>query len=120
MKLLRQPEDSSLCGQTCVAMLAGVSLEESIKVFDTKGGTKTKQVLATLKHFGVKCGDLTRLKNGVKKSPICIVKLHFKDCDDTHWTVYNCGIYYDPDLGVVAGYPKEWVRETSFLPIELE
>jgi len=58
MKLVRQPEGSSLCGQACVATIAGVSLEESIRAFDgTRGGTRTKQVINALRKFGIACGD---------------------------------------------------------------
>ena len=50
---LQQPKDSHLCGQTCVAMITGVSIEKSIEVFGTRGGTRTKQVVAALRKFGI-------------------------------------------------------------------
>jgi hypothetical protein len=120
MKLVRQPENSSLCGQACVATIAGVSLDDSIAAFNNaRCGTRTKQVVKALRKLGVKCGDkLISLKKN-QKSPVCIVKLHFDDCKFTHWTVYNMGLYLDPDAGVLTEYCKG-VHETSYLPIFLE
>lgn len=120
MKLVRQPENSSLCGQACVATIAGVSLEESIAAFNgTRGGTRTKQVVEALRKLNISCGDkLVSLKKGIKP-PVCIAKLHFNDCKFTHWTVYYCGLYLDPDIGVLTGY-CDGVRETSYLPIYIQ
>jgi len=118
MNLLQQPRDSSLCGQTCVAMLADITLEESIKVFSTKGGTRTRDVVKALTSLGIKCGDkLIRLSTGVKKPDLCIVKLHFTDDKNTHWTVWNNGWFYDPGCRFTMREYPEFVRETSFLPI---
>jgi len=122
MKLVRQPKGSSLCGQACVATIAGVSLEESIMAFGgTRGGTSTKQVVDALRKLGVACGDnLVRLSKKSLKTPTCIVKLHFDGYKFTHWTVYHKGKgYMDPDFGPVKEYPSG-VRETSYLPVYLE
>lgn len=49
---IRQPEDGS-CGQTCLAMLAGVSIEEVIKIMkSTKWQASYSKVLETLDYFG--------------------------------------------------------------------
>lgn len=121
MKLVRQPEGSSLCGQACVATIAGVSLEESIRAFDgTRGGTRTKQVINALRKFGIACGDkLLRITKKQNKTSTCIVTLHFDGCKGKHWVVYHEGRYLDPDVGIVTKYPS-YVRETSFLPVYLE
>jgi hypothetical protein len=43
IKWIQQPEGSSLCGQTCVAMIAGITLEESIGAFGgKKRGTRIR------------------------------------------------------------------------------
>lgn len=120
MKLVRQPEDSCLCGQACVATIAGVSLEESIRAFGGKRGkTRTKEVAKALHDLGVTSGDsLTRISKNEGKPNCCIVKLHFKNTENTHWTVYYNGLFYDPALGILKDY-SEGTRQTSFLPIEL-
>ena len=119
MKILLQPEGSSLCGQACVAMLAGITLEESIKVFGSRAGTSTKQVVEALRSLGVKCADgLTRITKSRGKSEACMVVQHFDGAKHTHWVVYLNGLYYDPSIGIIfPGYP-DFVRETSFLEIK--
>ena len=120
MKLIKQPEGSSLCGQACVAMLAGVSLEKSVSVFGKRGGTTTKEVIAALKKLGVKCGNKLFLAKNHIMTPICIAKLHFSwDKSHTHWTIYHNGVFYDPAIGKTERYP-EGVRVTSFLPVYME
>jgi len=129
MKLVMQPTDFSLCGQACVATIAGVSLEESIKAFGTRGGTHSRHVIKACKQLGISCGDkLIRLRKGTKKPDLCMVMFHFGDRINTHWVVFvrtkniygeNIEAYLDPSHGLHFGYPKSEIdiRETSFLPI---
>lgn len=116
---LFQPPGSKLCGQTCVAMLAGVTLEESVRVFGRKGGTNTKQVAEALGKLGIKSGDrLVRPKFLDELPSCCIAKIHFTDAKNTHWTVYRDGLYYDPAYGIYE-FPPEYMRVTSYLPVYL-
>lgn len=118
MDLILQPEGSWLCGQTCVAMLAGITLEESIAVFGKRSSTSTKDVIRALRSLGISCGDsLISLKKQAK-TPVCMVVLHFAGVKYTHWTVYHNDLYYDPACGILKEYP-EGFRETSFLPVFL-
>jgi hypothetical protein len=126
-----QPLDSSLCGQTCVAMIAGISLEESIAAFGgTRGATRTKHLAEALQKLGVKCGDppLTRLPNpwGWDDLPMtCIVKIHFEWTKVTHWAIWHNNRFYDPSefghelLYKNITYPPG-VRVTSYLPIFMQ
>jgi hypothetical protein len=121
-----QPEGSNLCGQTCVAMLAGVTLEESIAAFSGKrGGTRTKEIIVALQKLGIKCDDapLTRFTGDCFPTDTCIVKLHIDGTHRTHWSVWHEGRYYDPSEaadGLLEGsknmYPP-YIRMTSYLPI---
>ncbi len=121
-----QPSGSSLCGQTCVAMIAEVSLEESIEAFGGKnGGTRTKDVVTALQKLGIQCDEkLTRFK-GILPD-VSIVKLHFDDVTGTHWTLWCNGRFYDPSrygnssLNTSKTEYPEGVRITSYLPIFME
>jgi len=135
MIFVKQPHPSNCCGQACVAMLAGISLEESISVFGKRGGTSTKDVVFALRKLNIPCDDkLTRI-NKHPKSDICIVVFRSKsDKRFSHWTVFNKGFYYNPAMGIGTSinephnnpFTDEWfayeieVHETSFLPIYLE
>jgi hypothetical protein len=120
-----QPPNSKLCGQTCVAMIAGITLKESIEAFGgKKGRTRTKDVVGALRKLGINCGDppLTRLK-GQDKPDTCIVKLHFDGTTNTHWVIWHEEIFYDPslygdsELNKTKNKYPEGVRQTSYLPI---
>jgi hypothetical protein len=123
-----QPPGSSLCGQTCVAMIAGITLDDSIEAFGgKKGGTRTKDVVAALQKLGINCGDppLTRFNGDCFTSDTCIVKLRFEESNHSHWTLWHEGRYYDPDeyaayiMNKSLNGNKYWegVRPTSYLPI---
>lgn len=118
MLLVYQPENSNLCGQACVASIAGVTLEDAIKVFGGKrSGTSTRQVVDALRKLGVECGDkLIRISRKREKTNYCIVKLRSTLHKHRHWTIYREGFYFDPGVGVLVEYPDH-VVETSFLPI---
>jgi hypothetical protein len=128
IKWMQQPPGSSLCGQTCVAMIAGITLDESIESFGGKrGGTRTKELVAALRKLGINCGDppLVRI-NGQCYPDTCIVKLHINHEDykkSTHWVIWHEGRYYDPSLigqytlNCYKGKYPEGIRPTSYLPI---
>lgn len=127
MKLIRQPEGSSLCGQACIAMIAGVTLDEAIaacKPHPRGGGTTTPEVVAALRKFGVRCADkrcrrVSRLLPALP--PRALVSIARYDTQEGkrvssryHWMVTWDGVMYDPeDL-----WPKYsgW-RITSYLEV---
>lgn len=121
MKIVMQPEGSSLCGQSCVAMIAGVSLEDSIAAFGKRGGTRTKEVAKALSVFGIKSKDcLTRITKTNVPSEKCIVHVVWRNSQGKprgHWIVRYQGQYYDPGNGILNDYQIEWGKLTSFLEI---
>ncbi len=54
---LLQPKGSNQCGQTCVAMLLGTSVEKACELVGTKGKTETFQLVHALREGGVRCAD---------------------------------------------------------------
>lgn len=122
MKLVMQPSGSYLCGQACVAMIAEISLDDSISVFGKHGETPTRDVIAALRKLRISCGNkLTRMKKGISLPPCCILVLHFDGVPIHiwHWVVYYNGLYYDPGEGIGIGY-KDETRITSYLPVCLD
>lgn len=99
MNYLRQPKYSNLCGQTCIAMIAGLSLEQSIKLFNSSDCTTTKQLKQVLNICHINTGEkLERLKKEQQPYTTCILKITWGN--KSHWVVYNKGKVYDPALGV--------------------
>lgn len=123
IRLVRQPNGSSLCGQACVAMVANITLEESIRRFGSRGGTYTRQLVEVLRDLGIETEDrLTRVTKSVRPADPSIVKISgdadWRKTRWTHWTVYHGGRFYDPSWGIVDGYPKD-IKMLSFLKVVL-
>ncbi len=115
MKWIQQPP-KPICGQVAVAVIADISLEESIKVVGKKGSTTTKDLVKALRKLGYKCPD--RCKK-MPKPKLAIGQLHRKNFSGWHWVVVSDNKIYDgingnPD-GTVS-WPLDW-RITSYLPI---
>jgi len=80
---IKQPEGSYLCGQIAVAVIAGISLEEAIKVVEKKGCTSTKRLVKSLKALGFECPS--RLKRMPNAPPLGIGHLKYSK-NRGHWS----------------------------------
>lgn len=107
--------NSSACGQACIAMLAGVSIEEVYKVLKTKGPTTIGQLIEALDHFQIGYTTNKRIsKKNPKQSEISILTVHMPEY--SHWVIYYYGKYYDPEFGILDECHPDG-RITSFLEI---
>ncbi len=116
MELVLQPSDTT-CGQACIAMLAGKSVEEVIADCKTAGPTSIGQLMELLDRYGI--GHAERNKRISKKNPVpyrhSILTVHTNG-GYTHWVLFYDGKYYDPEFGLLEGeYPHGKI--TSFLEI---
>jgi len=94
-----------LCGQSVVAMLAGVSVDEVIEVMRTDQGTGVLVIRDALKYFGFKTATKARVKYAPGESlPGCCI-LSVKLPGYGHWSLYYKGKYYDPEFGVLDRLP---------------
>lgn len=109
MKLVEQTPGSNLCGQACVATIAGVTLDEACMVMRTKGKTSTKQVKQALLQLGF--GTAPRLKRGFPKAGLHILKFVHPD-RQSHWVVWNNGKFYDP-VGYVGKKTPFYLRNSK-------
>ncbi|MTI47137.1 DUF1905 domain-containing protein [Sporosalibacterium faouarense] len=107
IKSIIQPQDG-MCGQTCVAMLAGITVEEVVKVMNArKWQASISKVIETLDYYGISHSSKmvygkTRFENLPK---CCILNVHLERCN--HLLLFYNGKYYDPSLGVLEEYDKE-------------
>lgn len=102
MRHLVQPS-SKTCGQTCVAMAAGIEIDDAIKLFGHRHGTHTKSVIRVLKKLGFDVSS--RLQRVTPYQPIpqrSICKMRFRRRDGKgwkngwHWVLLWDGVLYDP------------------------
>jgi hypothetical protein len=116
MRLVRQPNGSSLCGQCCVAMVANVTLKEACAAVghEKKRGTTTPEIVAALRKLGVHCAD--RLKRTAKHRTIprrAIIATYSKR-GSGHWMLAWDGEVFDPE-GCYPNYEGWGI--TSYLEI---
>ena len=100
-----QPHDG-LCGQSCVAMLAGITLEEAINTMHCGEWQATMdKIVSALNYFGIDHSEEIIYTNG--KGDITLPKcclIMEKMGRFSHYLVYFDGKGYDSNLGVLERY----------------
>jgi hypothetical protein len=118
LTLIRQPPKTALCGQCCVAMVAGVSLERATEAVGhgRTSGTDTREIIAALRKLGLRCADrcrrISRARPEYPQRAILVARRN--DCRKYHWLLSWDGVIYDPE----DDWPQYngW-RITSYLEI---
>ena len=107
------------CGQSCVAMLGGVSIEDSIKAMKTSGPTSIGQIIEALDYY--KIGHAEKNIRLSKKNPslprTAILTVHMAEY--THWVLYHNQKFFDPEFGLLDECRSDG-KVTSFLEIYAE
>lgn len=102
--IIIQPEDG-LCGQTCVAMLAGVTIAEVISVMDCREWQATMgRVISALNYYGIDHSEVIVYTEGQEATlPKCCIMME-KMGLYCHYLVHYDGKFYDSNLGVITEY----------------
>ena len=102
--IIIQPEDG-LCGQTCVAMLAGVTIAEVMTVMDCREWQATMgRVISALNYYGIDHTDIINYTEGRDTVlPKCCIMME-KMGRFSHYLLHFDGKFYDPNLGVMDSY----------------
>jgi hypothetical protein len=94
--------NAGLCGQTCIAMLTGLSVEEVMEVMHCKAWQISfSKILETLDYFGLSYSDKIVYTRGKKTilPNCCIISERTETCN--HFLLYYKGKYYDSSLGIL-------------------
>ncbi len=104
MEVILQDHDG-LCGQVCVAMLAGISIEEVSAVMDcTEWQATMGRMISALNYFGIPYSNTIIYTDGsAAVLPKCCIMME-KMGRFCHYLVHFDGKYYDPNLGVMEEY----------------
>ena len=114
IEYIKQPTEY-LCGQACVAMLAGVSVEEVVSVMKNDKGTGKKDIERALNHYGIsQAKTMTKADNASVLPQVCILKVLLPGY--SHWILYYDGKYYDPEFGLMEELYQK-ARIQSYLEI---
>ena len=105
MEAVIQPHDG-LCGQACVAMIAGLTLDEAINIMHCGEWQATMdKIVSALNYFGIDHSEEIIYTNGKDdiKLPECCIILE-KMGRYSHYLVYYKGKGYDSNLGIIDHY----------------
>ena len=104
VQVIIQPEDG-LCGQACVAMLAGITIAEVISVMDCREWQATMgRVISALNYYGIDHSDIIVYTEGRDAVlPKCCIMME-KMGRFCHYLVHYDGKFYDSNLGVLEEY----------------
>lgn len=100
-----QPHDG-LCSQTCIAMLAGITLEEAINVMHCSEWQATiAKMVDTLNYYGLEHSEEIIYTCGETdvELPKCAILLE-KMGRFSHYLLAYDGKFYDPNLGEMERY----------------
>lgn len=104
VNVIIQPEDG-LCGQACVAMLAGVTIAEVMSIMDCREWQATMgRVISALNYYGIDHADTIMYTEGRDTVlPKCCIMME-KMGRFCHYLVHFDGKFYDSNLGVLEEY----------------
>lgn len=102
--IINQPIDG-LCGQTCVAMLAGVTIAEVMSVMDCREWQATMgKMISALNYYGLDHNDIIVYTEGKQAIlPKCCVMME-KMGLFCHYLLHYDGKFYDPNFEVFEEY----------------
>ncbi|MDR0963568.1 MAG: hypothetical protein LBM60_03000 [Clostridium sp.] len=117
ISVIIQPEDG-LCGQACVAMLAGNTIAEVMSVMGCREWQATMgHMISALNYYGIDHSDVivyTEGKDAVLPKCSILMEKMGRFC---HYLIYFDGKYYDSNLGVLDEYDMSKLQ--GYLEIKL-
>lgn len=95
----------SLSAHWCVAMLAGVSVDEVIKLIGEREGITKQDLKKVLDYYGIRYAtNSSKYDPKVPLPNLCIIRMLMTGY--MHWEVYFDGVYYDPEFGILKEFPQ--------------
>ncbi len=102
--LVTQPWDG-LCGQSCIAMIAGTTLDEASDIMKCREWqANMSKMIATLEYLGIRHADkiVYTLGKETELPKCCIIMERMGRY--SHYLVGFEGKYYDPNLGILKEF----------------
>jgi hypothetical protein len=103
LKPLLQPDQTGMCGQTCVAMAAGVSIEEASSAIGMSvlgsHGTEASDLARGLRKLGMAVGEAGPFPKTHRVPRFAIVAIDDNKTSWGHWVLLHEGFVYDPGIG---------------------
>lgn len=93
------------CGQAVIAMISGADVDEVIRLVGTDRETALRDMKAALSHYGMALSAERKEAKCIEELPrTALLSLETPKC--WHWSLYAAGKVYDPEYGVLNGFPE--------------
>ena len=103
IQYIHEPTDLQ-CGQAVIAMTAGVTVDEVIRLLSNERETTLKEMRLAFEHYGLSLSDSRVQVYKKEQLPrLCLLSLETPRC--WHWSLYCEGVFYDPEHGVMDDFP---------------
>ncbi len=104
IQYIHEPTDLQ-CGQAVIAMTAGVTVDEVIRLLSNERETTLKEMRLAFEHYGFSLSDSRVQVYKKEQLPrLCLLSLETPRC--WHWSLYAAGTFYDPEHGVMSDFPE--------------
>jgi|GEM_PF-2030839 len=90
------------CDQACLAMAAGITIEEAMIMMGDKRGVGSSVLYKALKKCNIGYTSWRRFSSMEELPPLCILGVKFPDY--SHSVLFYNGVFYDPEYGVMTHY----------------
>jgi len=111
-----QPDFYS-CNQACLAMIAGIPIEEAVAVMKKYEGPGSSAFYKAFKKYKIEYMSWRTVNHISELPPLCILLIKFPSYN--HTVVYYDGVYYDPEFGVLESYKPE-AEITHYLELYID
>lgn len=100
---IHEPTDLQ-CGQAVLAMLLGTSPEKIAGMLNNDRETTLREMKEVIRGAGLQISDQRiQVNKRSELPPLCLLSLETPRC--WHWSLYCCGVFYDPEHGVMDDFP---------------
>lgn len=105
---IQQPAGSALCGHSCIAMVLGISLDDSIKLVGHRHGVRNHEIIRAL---GGRCETKRSVsyRSGSTIPDPSIIRVKGQKSRH-HVALYSGGQVYDPAFAKEAPSLSEWIK----------
>ena len=105
---IHEPTDLQ-CGQAVLAMITGISVGQVVGELKNDLETDLREMKCFLRSHGLWISDVRRQISDREELPTCcLLSLETPRC--WHWSLYDNGLFYDPEHGVMEDFPESGRR----------
>jgi hypothetical protein len=90
------------CDQACLAMVAGIGIEEAMSVMGDKKGVGSAAMYKAFKKYNIGYTSWRKVASIDDLPPLCILGVKFPEYG--HSVLFYNGVFYDPEFGVMTTY----------------